>query len=71
MRAVAMRQEGPSQSWGRNNAGLVRGNLEYPTRSGDMGDAMDFEMSLDDWVIEEIFGPLHGHHLCDSSGFYG
>lgn len=71
MRTVAMRLEGPSQNWDGVNAGLVRGTLEYPTRSGDMGDVRDFEMSLDDWVIEEIFGPLHGHHLCDSSGFHG
>ena len=71
MRSVAMRLEDPFQSLGEVNAGLVRGTLEYPTRSGDMGDVRDFEMSLDDWVIEEIFGPLHGHHLCDSSGFHG
>ena len=37
MKAVAMRLEGPFQSWGGMTAGLARGTLEYPTRSGVMG----------------------------------
>ena len=37
MRALALRLEGPMQSWGGPTAGDDRPSLEFPTKSGVLG----------------------------------